>query len=99
MIQTWQVTDTRKSTSGYVYALVGGAISLCYRLERIVALSTIEAEYISGTKASKDAIWLARLCSEVGMHEKAFVLGCYSYRCHYVWQRMQCFMLAQSILM
>ena len=48
--------DTRKSTSGYVYTLAGGAISWCSRLQRIVALSTKEAEYISATDASKKAI-------------------------------------------
>ncbi|KAH7387965.1 hypothetical protein KP509_16G051000 [Ceratopteris richardii] len=54
--------DTRKSTSGYVYILAGGAISWCSRLQRIVALSTTD--------------WLARLCSEFGMLEKAPLLGC-----------------------
>ena len=43
--------DTHKSTSGYVYTLAGGAISWCSRLQRIVALSTTEAEYISATES------------------------------------------------
>ncbi|MCO5584158.1 hypothetical protein L7F22_038081 [Adiantum nelumboides] len=68
--------DTRKSTSGYVFTLVGGAISWCSRLQKIVALSTTEAEYISATKASKEAIWLARLCSEFGLPDKESMLGC-----------------------
>ena len=68
--------DARKSTSGYVYTLVGGAILWCSRLQRIVALSITKAQYISATKASKEAISLARLCSEFGMPEKAPVLGC-----------------------
>ena len=68
--------DTRKFTSGYVYTLASGAISWCSRLQRIVALSTTEAEYISATEASKEAIWLAHLCNEFGMPEKAHVLGC-----------------------
>ena len=68
--------DTRKSTSGYVFTLAGGAVSWCSRLQRIVALSTTEAEYISATEASKEAIWLARLCSEFGLPDKAPVLGC-----------------------
>ncbi|MCO5569008.1 hypothetical protein L7F22_022714 [Adiantum nelumboides] len=73
--------DTRKSTSGYVFTLAGGAISWCSRLQKIVALSTTEAEYISATKASKEAIWLARLCSEFGLPDKAPMLGCdHSYR-------------------
>ena len=68
--------DTRKSASGYVYTLASGAISWCSRLHTIFALSTTEAEYISATTASKIAIWLARLCSEFGMLEKAPILGC-----------------------
>ncbi|KAH7437280.1 hypothetical protein KP509_05G063800 [Ceratopteris richardii] len=39
--------DTCKSTRGYVHTLAGGTISWCSRLERIIALSTTEAEYIS----------------------------------------------------
>ncbi|MCO5596081.1 hypothetical protein L7F22_050139 [Adiantum nelumboides] len=63
--------DTRKSTSGYVFTLARGAVSWCSRLQKIVALSTIEAEYISGIEASKEAIWLARLCSDFGLPDKA----------------------------
>ncbi|MCO5562840.1 hypothetical protein L7F22_016475 [Adiantum nelumboides] len=58
--------DTRKSTSGYVFTLARGAVSWCSKLQKIVASSTTEAEYISATEASKEAIWLARLCSEFG---------------------------------
>ena len=60
-----------KSTSGHIYTLASGAISWWSRLHRIVALSTTKAEYISPTKASKGAIWLAHFCSEFGMPEKA----------------------------
>ena len=92
------VVDTRKSTSGYVYTLASGAISWCSRLQRIVALSTTEAEYILTTKASKEAIWLARLCNVFGMLEKAHILKCDSQSAICL-ARMQCFMLTQSILM
>ena len=68
--------DTRKSTSGYVFTLAGGAVSWCSRLQKVVALFTTEAEYISATEASKEGIWLARLCSELGLPEKAPTLGC-----------------------
>ncbi|MCO5611249.1 hypothetical protein L7F22_065501 [Adiantum nelumboides] len=68
--------DTRKSTSDYVFTLAGGAVSWCSRLQKIVALSTTEAEYISATEASKEAIWLARLCSEFGLPDKAPMFGC-----------------------
>ena len=68
--------DTRKSTSGYVFTLTSGVVSWCSRLQKVVALSTTEAEYISTTKASKEAIWLARLCSEFGLPAKEPILGC-----------------------
>ncbi|MCO5583582.1 hypothetical protein L7F22_037495 [Adiantum nelumboides] len=54
----------------------GGAVSWCSRLQKIVALSMTEAEYISATEASKEAIWLARLCGEFGLPDKASMLGC-----------------------
>ncbi|MCO5573839.1 hypothetical protein L7F22_027614 [Adiantum nelumboides] len=68
--------DTRKSTSGYVFAIAGGAVSCCSRLQKIVALSTTEAKYISATEASKEAIWLGRLGKELGMPVSTPVLGC-----------------------
>ncbi|MCO5573832.1 hypothetical protein L7F22_027607 [Adiantum nelumboides] len=68
--------DTRKSTSGDVFTLAGGAVSWCSRLQKIVALSMTEAEYISATEASKEAIWLARLCSDFCLPDKAPMLGC-----------------------
>lgn len=59
--------DTCKSTSGYVFTLAGVAVSWCSRLQKIVALSTTKAEYISDTKASKEAIWLSRLATDLGL--------------------------------
>ncbi len=41
-----------------------------------MALSTTEAEYISATEASKEAIWLGRLAKELGMPASTPVLGC-----------------------
>jgi hypothetical protein len=32
-----------------------------------VALSTIEVEYMVATHASKEAVWLQRLCSGIGL--------------------------------
>ena len=42
----------------------------------LFALSTTEAKYISTTKSSEEAIWLARVCDEFGLLEKALMLGC-----------------------
>ena len=46
--------DIRRSTIGYVYTLGGIAVSWGSQLQKIVALSTTEAEYVVITKPSKD---------------------------------------------
>ena len=41
-----------------------------------MALSTTEAEYMAATHASKEAIWLQRLCSSIGLVQQAVRLDC-----------------------
>jgi hypothetical protein len=36
----------------------------------VVALSTTEVEYMEATHASKEAVWLQRLCSVLGWYNK-----------------------------
>ena len=50
--------DSRKSTTGFVFTLGGIAISWASNLQKIVTLSTTEAEYVAATKAGKEMIWL-----------------------------------------
>ena len=57
--------DQRRLTSGYVFSLFGGAVSWMSKRQYIVALSTIEVEYIADTHASKEQVWLHRLCSSM----------------------------------
>ena len=45
--------DSKKSTSSYLINFVGGVVAWQSRLQRCVALSTIEAEFIAITKACK----------------------------------------------
>ena len=58
-------TKDRKSTSGFVFTLGGGPISWGSKKQTIVAVSTCEAEYISMSTASKEAVWLRRLVSDM----------------------------------
>ena len=44
-------SEDRRSTSGYVYILNGGAISWASRKQPLVALSSTEAEYMALTQA------------------------------------------------
>ena len=46
--------DIRRSTIGYVYTLGGTVVSWGSQLQKIVAISTTEAEYVATTEASKD---------------------------------------------
>ena len=41
------------------------------KTQSVVALSTTEAEYIAATHASKEAVWLQRLCSSMGLVQRA----------------------------
>eukprot|EP00253_Pinus_taeda_P020148 PITA_20148 len=61
----------RRSTSGYVFNLFGGAVSWMSKKQSVVALSTTEAESMAATHASKEAVWLQRLCSSMGLVQGA----------------------------
>ena len=45
--------DRRRSTSGYVFNLFGGAISWMSKGQAVVALSNTNAKYMAATHASK----------------------------------------------
>ena len=46
--------DSRKSTSGYLITFVGGAVSWQSKLQKYIALSIIEVEYITAAEAFKE---------------------------------------------
>ena len=50
--------DSCRSTRSFVITLCGGAVSWKTCKQDVVALSTMEAEYIALTEASKEVIWL-----------------------------------------
>ena len=63
--------DDRKSTSGYIFLLCGGAISWKSQKQKCVALSTAEAEYIAMSTATQEAIWLRQLIAEISNSSKS----------------------------
>ena len=54
----------RKSQGGHVF-IVGGAVSWQSRKQDLVAASTLEAEYIACSEASREAIWLQQLQRDI----------------------------------
>jgi hypothetical protein len=59
-----------------VFNLFGGAISWMSKRQAVVALSTTESEYMAATHASKEAVWLQRLCSGIGLVQEAVRIEC-----------------------
>jgi hypothetical protein len=53
--------DDRKSTSGYLFLISGGAVSWRSKKQTCVALSTAEAEYVALASAAQEAIWMSQL--------------------------------------
>eukprot|EP00253_Pinus_taeda_P013377 PITA_13377 len=68
--------DKRRSTSGYVFTLAGGAISWMSKPQNIVALSTTEAEYNAASHACKEAVWLKGLLGEFRRLQDNIMLLC-----------------------
>ena len=66
--------DGRKSTTRYVYMLGGTIISWVSKLQKIFTLSTIEAEHMAVTEASKEMIWLQSFLVELGQNTGKSVL-------------------------
>ena len=69
-------TQTRRSTTGFVYTLGGGAISWGSKLQPTVAVSTAEAEYMAAAQAVKEALWLRTLLYNFGIKLGAMKIYC-----------------------
>ena len=59
--------DFRKSISGYVFTLGGGAISWRSTKKSCIADSTMEAEYVVACEIAKEALWLKKFFSNLGI--------------------------------
>jgi hypothetical protein len=56
--------------------LFGGSINWMRKRQYAVALSTTEVEYMATTHASKETIWLQRLCSGIGLVQQVVRINC-----------------------
>ena len=60
--------DTRRSTTGYVFVLGGGAISWQSKRQSTIAASTTEAEYMAAAAAVKEGLWLRKLLGDMNIN-------------------------------
>lgn len=61
--------DSRRSTTGNIFLMSNGAITWLSRCQKIVSLSTAEAEYVALCTAAQEAVWLRRLLEELGQEQ------------------------------
>ena len=59
--------DDSKSQSSYVFTLNGGAVSWKSSKQEMTADSTTESEYIADSEAAKEAIWIKKFITELGV--------------------------------
>jgi hypothetical protein len=62
--------NTAKSTLGYIFFIAGGPISWKSKLQTIIAQSTTEAEFIAINSASKEAVFIKQLMTELGAYKQ-----------------------------
>lgn len=62
--------ETRRSITGYVFLKNEGAVTWTTQKQNSVALSTTEAEYMACCAATKEAIWLKQLLTELGEYNQ-----------------------------
>jgi hypothetical protein len=60
---------TRRSTTGYVALLSGGAIAWRSKRQPHVSSSSTEAEYIALYYATLETVWLRGLLADIGLHQ------------------------------
>ena len=71
--------DSRKSTSGSVFTLGGGAVVWRSVKQSSIADSTMEAEYIAACEAAKEVVWLKKFFTDLEVvpnMDKPIVLYC-----------------------
>jgi hypothetical protein len=59
--------DTKRSTSGYVFKLTGGAISWSSSKQNVMTSSTMYAEFVACYEATEQTMWLKKFVPDLGV--------------------------------
>jgi hypothetical protein len=73
--------DSRRSTTGYAFMLFGTCVSWQSRLQRTVATSTTEAEYMAAASGAREILWMKILCADLGMPLSCVQMQCNNQAC------------------
>lgn len=68
--------DRRRSTTGMVFTIGGNPVSWKSSLQKVVALSSTESEYIALSETSREAVWLRGFMVELGFEQGAVKIYC-----------------------
>ena len=68
--------DDKKSASCYAFLFGSSICSWLSKKQSVVAQSTAEAEYVSASKATSQAIWFKRIFEDIGEKQKKKGLFC-----------------------
>ena len=60
-----QDTNDCKSTSSFIFNVAGSSIAWSSKKQATVATSSVEAEYVASANATKEAVWLHTLLTEL----------------------------------
>ena len=66
----WGGQTDRRSTTGYLFKLNSGPIVWQSRSQSSIALSTLEAEYMAMSDATKECIWIRQLMQDLSCEQK-----------------------------
>ena len=68
--------NNKRSISGYLMTFSEGVVSWQSRLQKCVALSITETEYIAATEACKEFLWMKHFIHELGFKQQRYVVYC-----------------------
>jgi hypothetical protein len=66
--------DDKRSISGYILLVFGGAVIWASRTQKLTSTSTTESEYRALSDCSKDVLWLSKVLDQFGILPRPFVV-------------------------